>query len=228
MRLFVFLLILANLLFVAWTQGYLGSSPDPDALRVQQQLLADQVKIVARDEPPPESGKSEKNGKEAEKKAAEVCVLLSELPTTAADLVESLLADKFADFKAARTTVAGTASYWVHIAPLPSKQEVDNKVAELKRLGVADLFIVQESGPNNRAISLGLYSRKEAATAYLEDLRTRGVKSARIVERNGKLSSAALEMRGPEDRAGALRQAIAELLPESKPVACKTPAASPQ
>ena len=52
MRVFVFLLILANLLFLAWTKGYLGSPSNPDALRAQNQLLANQVKVVSRDVPP--------------------------------------------------------------------------------------------------------------------------------------------------------------------------------
>jgi len=225
MRVFVFLLILANLLFLAWTQGYFGSSSDPDSLRVSQQLLADQVIIVARDEPPAEAAKPEKNGKAAEKKPTDVCLQLADLQPADADQMEARLADKFPAFKAARTTVAGTASYWVHIPPLASKQEADTKVAELKKLGVAELFIVQESGPNNRAISLGLYSKKDAATAYLEALRAKGVKSAKMLERNGKPSSASLEIHGPEAQADALRQAITELLPESKPAVCKPPAA---
>ena len=52
MRALVFLLILANLLFLAWTQGYFGAAANPDAFRLQQQLLAERITVVARDEPP--------------------------------------------------------------------------------------------------------------------------------------------------------------------------------
>lgn len=52
MRVFVFLLVLANLVFLAWTRGYLGGSDNPDAARLNQQLAADQLTVVSRDEPP--------------------------------------------------------------------------------------------------------------------------------------------------------------------------------
>jgi hypothetical protein len=227
MRAFVFLLILSNLLFLAWTQGYFGSPTNPDAFRVQQQLLADQVKVVAIDELPAETAGAEKAAKGAEKKATG-CILLSDLPVPEAARFESLLAEKFPAFKAVRTTIAGSVSYWVSIPPLASKKDVDNKVAELKKFGVTDMYVVQESGPNNRAISLGLFSSKEAAAAHLEMLRSKGVKSARVVERNVKPESASLEIRGPDEQADSLRQTIAESLPGSKPAVCKPQSSAAQ
>ena len=226
MRAFVFLLILANLLFLAWTQGYFPASSDPDALRVQQQLLADQVKVVARDEFPAEAPKAEKVVKPEETKAAESCFSINELPAADALLVEGLLADKWSSFKAVSSAVEASASYWVYIPPLESKAEVDKKAAELKKLNVPELFVVQESGPNNRAISLGLFSSKEAATARLDVLHAKGVRTAKVAERSGKPTTVSLDVRGPEAQADALRLALAELLPERKPVACKaaTPA----
>lgn len=61
-----------------------------------------------------------------------------------------------------------------------------------------------------------------------EMLRTKGVKSARIAERNVKPLSASLEIHGPEAQAEALRQAIAEALPESKPGTCNSQATTAQ
>ena len=54
MRILVFLLLLFNLLFLAWTRGLLGGEPPPDALRMQQQLQAERIKVVARDNLPEE------------------------------------------------------------------------------------------------------------------------------------------------------------------------------
>lgn len=229
MRAFVFLLILANLLFLAWTQGYFGASSGPDALRVQQQLLADQVKVVARDEFPAEpAAKPETLVKSEDKKPEDVCLLLAELPVDELARVEGLLAEKWPAFKAVRTVVEASASYWVFIPPPESKAEVDKKVADLKKLNVPEFFVVQESGPNNRAISLGLFSSKEAATARLDVLRAKGIKSARIAERTGKPTSISLDITGPETQADAIRQAFADLLPESKLLACKATVSSTQ
>lgn len=221
MRAFVFLLILGNLLFLAWAQGYFGASSNSDAFRMEQQLLADQVRIVARDEFPAGAVKSEPAAKAPEKKVATVCLNLVDLAAADAGRVESALADKFSAYRTLRTNVPGSASYWVFIPPLGSKQEVDNKVAELKKLRVPELYVVQENGPNNRAISLGLFSTKEAANVRLELLRGKGVKSAKIGERHAKPASIGLEMQGPESESEAVRQLLAELLPENKLTACK-------
>jgi len=225
MRALVFLLILANLLFLAWTQGYFGSSADPDAFRVQQQLLADQVKVVARDDAPAEFAKTDKPAKGADKKAADLCLLLADLPVADSDRVEGLLAEKWPAFKAVRTTTEGSASYWVYIPALASKQEADSKAAELNKLRVPEFFVVQENGPYKWAISLGLFSSKEAAGTRLDALRTMGVKTAKVGERNVKLATAQLEIYGPDTQGDALRKAIAEVLPDSRLAACRKPAA---
>ena len=228
MRVLVFILILTNLMFLAWAQGYLGAPSGPDALRVQQQLLADQVKVVARDEPPAEVIKADKSIKVEEKKAADVCLLLTDLPIAEVVRLENLLIEQLPAFKVLRTMREGSASFWVYIPPLATKQDADKKAAELKKLRVPEFFIVQDAGPNRFAISLGIFSSREAATERLEQLRAIGVKSARIGERTARLASATLEIRGPEAQSGVLRQSLAEVLPENKPEACKAMASSAQ
>lgn len=224
MRALVFLLILANLLFLAWTQGYFGAAVNPDAFRLQQQLLAERITVVARDEPPTpaaEAAKVDKPAPAEEKKAPEQCWSLADLQLADSERVEAMLAEKWPQLKAQRTTIEGGASYWVYIPALASKQEAEGKVAELKKLRVPEYFIVQESGPHKWAISLGLFSSKEAATARLEALRNQGVKSARVGERKAKAVTALLEIKGPEAQFEPLRQTIAELLPDSRLAVCK-------
>ena len=226
MRVLVFLLILSNMLFFAWTQGYLGNSTNPDALRLQQQLLADQVRVVARDEPPPDSAakparveKAEKVEK-VEKLSNDVCLLLADLPVADLSRLETSLPEKFAAFKAERTQMTGSG-YWVFIPPLPNKPEAERKASELKKLKVPEFFVVQEPAAMRFAISLGIFSTREAAEERLEALRSKGVRSAKVGERDAKPTHGALEIRGPEEQVEALRQAIAEWLPKNKPAPCK-------
>ena len=226
MRIFVFLLILGNLLFFAWTRDYFGLSGEPDAFRAGPQLRADQVRIVSNDEPPPEKNKAEKTTQPEEKAPAEVCVLLNDMPPDAAEQLEKLLAEKLPVFKAARTVTAGSFSYWVHIPPLKNKKEAESKAAELKRLGVNEFFIVQESGPNNLAISLGLFSSQEAAASAMEGLREKGVRSAKVTERSLKPALAQLEIRGPETRSGEMNQLVGQTAPDAKRGGCKSRNAS--
>jgi len=228
MRSFVFLLILANLMFFAWTQGVLGVSSNSEAFRTQQQLLAKQVTVVARDVPPPETSNTEAAVKTVENKPVDTCIVLSDWPSATADQLQARLADKFSAFKVSRTQAASSTGYWVFIPPLANKKDVDSKVADLRKFGVTEFFVVQESGANNRAISLGVFSGKDAATAFLEKLRTKGVKSAKVAERPAKEPLVTLEIRGPEGQADGVRRAAVEVLPEAKPGVCKTQTESAQ
>lgn len=256
MRALVFFLILANLLFWAWVQGYLGMSSNPDAQRAQQQILADRIRIVSHDEPPSADKASREAGKanekpvdkpaekssepsepapaveparKAEDPPAESCLRLADLPSDDAGRVEKVLADQFSDLKMVRTvSKEATTSFWVFIPPLASKKEAEAKTAELKKLQVDDFFIIQESGANNHAISLGLFSTREAAENYLETLKGKKVKSARVAERNAKPALISLDVSGPAPRLDTLRQAVGEVLPGGNPVACGAPSVSPK
>lgn len=256
MRALVFFLILANLLFWAWVQGYLGVSSNPDALRVKQQLLADRVRIVSSDEPPhggaaladaskaavkseaasdsapdsvpekvpekvPDTSPGQASERAPETKTVEVCLLLGDTPVEDAVRLEKSLAERLPDFKAKRTaTREAVTSYWVYIPPLANKKEVDTKVAELKKLQVPEYFVIQEDGPNNHAISLGLFSTRDAADNYLETLRGKKVRSARVTEKTVKPAATTVEISGPESSLDALRQSISDVLPESRPAVC--------
>lgn len=234
MRIFVFLLFLANLLFFAWTRGYFGVTESADAFRVGQQLRADQVRIISNDVPPPETARPGKNVAKPEEKAsaepapAERCVQLAELPPAEADRLEAALSESLPGVASRRTNFPGTASFWVHIPPLKTKRDAENKAGELKNLGVKEYFIVQESGANQLAISLGLFSSSDAATAALAALREKGVRSARIAERQIKPAVAQLELRAPEANAAELDQWLSQAAPDARRNACKLRNASGQ
>ncbi|EXI76680.1 MAG TPA: SPOR domain-containing protein [Candidatus Accumulibacter phosphatis] len=221
MRLAVFALVLANLLLFVWARGYLGAPAEPDSRRAEQQLLPERVVVVSRGEPPPSARHKEDGETAGERKPNESCQIWSDLAASEADQVEQLLQEGFAAFRASRRTVNENSGYWVYVPPLANKEEVSKKTAELQQLGVDDFFVVQASGPNQLAISLGTYRTEEAANAGLEALRAKGVKSARMSERRGKPTYVILEIRGPAAQAEALQQSIAAKLPKATGRACK-------
>lgn len=231
MRLAVFLLLLANLLLFVWTQGYLGASTNPDARRLEQQLLPEHLRIVSRGEPPRAAAKKvevEKVVDKAadsggEKKAVESCQLWSDLTAGDADRIERLLAERFAALKAKRRTAGEIIGYWVFIPPLASKEEASRKVAELQELGVKDYFIVPNSGSSPLAVSLGTYRGEEAAKARLEALRAKGVRSARIGERRSESALSTLEIHGLAADVETLRKTVVALLPKASAAPCPVP-----
>ncbi len=51
MKALIFLLVVANLLFYAFSQGYFGHADNPDSGRLEQQVKPDSIRIVSRGEP---------------------------------------------------------------------------------------------------------------------------------------------------------------------------------
>jgi hypothetical protein len=221
MRIAIFLLVLANLLFFVWARGYLGTSGGPDTRRAEQQLLADQVRVVSRGQPPSTTPGKEAAERSVASTSIASCQSWSELASGEADQVERLLTEKrFTAFEATRRPVSENTGYWVFVPPLASKEQVRQKTDELRQLGIDDFFIVQASGPNHLAISLGTYRTEVAARAGLEALRAKGVQSAVMSRRTGKPDSAVIDIRGPESQAETLAQALALLLPKASRTAC--------
>ena len=76
--------------------------------------------------------------------------------------------------------------YWVYIPPLKSKAAAQKKVAQLKARGIEEYFILQDADPWRNAISLGVFKTEEAAQNFLDVLRAKDVRSARVGARAGK------------------------------------------
>ena len=90
----------------------------------------------------------------------------------------------------ARPDVAGGGSGFDHTETVNATIQVQptDKIVgtvELNLLGVSDTFIVQESGPNQNAVSLGLFKTENRARILLGQLRAKGVENAGIEPRMG-------------------------------------------
>ena len=74
-------------------------------------------------------------------------------------------------------------SWWVRIPPQGSRTQAERRVDELRALGVKDLFIVQDVGPTQHAISLGVFKTESRARVLLNQLRNQGVRNAGVEAR---------------------------------------------
>lgn len=228
MKTLVFVLVFVNLLFYALIEGYFGHPGNPDAGRVDQQLAADRVRIVARGDqlPPKASGKAaEKAAAEDEKPQSsepeEMCLAWERLPAAEADRLASTLAEKFAGVRVERRAVASEGSgWWVFVPPQASKADADKKAGELKDLEIKDFFIIQE-GPNRFGISLGVFSTEKGGQDRLTELKAKGVKSAKVGPRPGKETLYSLQARGPLAQRGDVQEMASGLVPKTPAQACK-------
>lgn len=223
MRALVFLLVVANLAFFAWAQGYLGERENPDAIRLSQQVAAEKLTVLSRDEPPaPRAETPKPKALVVEKKSmVEKCLAWVGLTTVDADRLDATLAENFTALRRARHVIPESASWWVFIPPLANKADADKKAVELKKLGAPEFFIIQEAGPNRFAISLGIFSSEQAAEERRDFLRGKGVKSAKTARRTvTRAEQISIEATGQEAMVDAAREALQQQLPDIKTAAC--------
>lgn len=194
-RLFFFLLVFANLIFFAWTQGHFGAADDGrEPQRLSQQLHADKLRIL-------QSG-----GSPAAKPAAPVCRVIDGLTTTEAEALRSTAAAAGTELTLLPSTEPKI--HLVAIVDLPNKAAVDKKAAELIRFGVTDQNAV--ALPDGRhEIILGRFASEAAASEFLQGLGKRGIKSARVDSRDPPATKARVVARAP---AGILLQQLPLLI----------------
>lgn len=211
-----FLLLLANLGFFAWIYFGAGRASDEPQLMEQQLnpqairlLRADQVAALAaeRTKQTPERVKS------PPKVALAACLELGAFGLGDAVRVQQALEPLGLGSRLSQRRAEEVASYWVFMPPQRNRQAANQKAAELRKLGVEDFFIVQED-PNFRfAISLGVFKTEEAARARLAELRTKGVRTARVGPRETSVQKVYFAVRDVPDalasRLNDLRQSFA-------------------
>jgi hypothetical protein len=231
LRVVVIVLIFANLLALAIWKGWLGGGPshgEPE--RLSNQLNPDKIRLVTEAplpvsraavvQSPPLDASTVEEKVEApapvppvpapETVAPQACVVFSGLSADQAHELSARIARAGTGFTLAESRSEAPSSWWVHVPSQGSKEASDKKAAELRRLGVDDLFIMQEAGPNQFAISLGLYKNEQAATRHLEALKEKGVRSAQIVTRGA--GTVRLEVKGPSDSLATLASDLSERL----------------
>lgn len=195
MRLVFFLLLLANVLFFAWTRigtelamsesFLLSQQINPEAIRL---LDAREVALLASKKP------------ELKEIA---CLEWGALSPSDLDRARAAVASFSARAKISERRVEESAAYWVYMPPRASRQEAQVKAAELKRLGIDEFFIVQDEGKFRFAISLGVFRTAEAARAHLDSLRNKGVRTALVGPRDSQVTKVYLQLRDLPEAASA-------------------------
>ena len=201
MRVAFFLLVLANLCFFAWAQGYFGGREEGrEPQRLKEQIQPEKMKVVVTGQPvvaPPAPS--------APTAQQQACRRIDGLAAADAEHLQKTLLD--AGLAATVKSIEEAPSYWVHIPALPDKAAADKKLGELKQRGITDFQVMQTGGSAGLVISLGLFSSEGAANEFLLGLNKKGVRSARIEARAKPPAQARLEVRGATDL-------VAKRLPE--------------
>ncbi len=111
--------------------------------------------------------------------------------------------------------------FWVYYPPLKTAVLAQQKAAEIKAMGVDELFIVQDSQWRN-AISFGLFQDEQLATNLLNELQAKGVKGVtKALHNPGKSLTSLLIKTVSADKALELHKIKPEFVgTELAPAAC--------
>lgn len=105
------------------------------------------------------------------------------------------------------------AKHWVYMPPQGSRANAEKKISELEALGVSEYHLEAGEGKWQWAISLGVFSNEERAQKFLDDMRKKGVRSARMGPRDTSVTSVTLRFTVPDsswvDKLVAIRQQFA-------------------
>ncbi len=192
MRALVLLLILVNLGLLAYfnRERFLPSVPqsqfteiNPEKITVlNQQQIEAMPKKAATSAPPPATIST----------IAKTCMEWGVFSDTNLAAAQSELSQLSLQATVKSETSQDAKRFWIYKPPLKNSQEALAKAAELKALGIEDIFVVQEPKWKN-AISFGVFQDEQLATKLLNELKAKGVKDAVKALRNqGKVHSSLL------------------------------------
>lgn len=114
-------------------------------------------------------------------KPATVCLQTTTLSVEDSNALKAAI--KSLNLKTDSHDASEPSSWIVHIPSQRSQEEVDARVEELKKAGVKDYFVMQDSGPMRMAISLGVFKVEESARSFQQGLVKQGVTQATLTPR---------------------------------------------
>jgi len=199
LRWLVLALFLANALYFAWSQGWLGLGGGPAATRepwrMQQQVRPDMVRVLPPDTmvPVPSAAPAIPALPASASAAASAAVGAASAPESSLACFESApLAPASLDAAEQALAVVLPARGWIRASrELPSPHAVvigplardalPKKREELTRLRVGFEELRLPGNEGGAGLSLGRYESAAAAQAALEGLAQRGVRTARVL-----------------------------------------------
>lgn len=176
-----------------------GREPErlSNQLNAGKLILLESAPVLVRDEPPasPDSTIAEATAENTTTStvyttstaaaAKSYCLATGYLDKDQLNLALESLATLNIAKKPVIRTQAKTDNYLVYIALHP-KRSIEDALRPLRTAGVHDYYVMRENG-QNKAISLGVFSTKEAALAHQENLGKKSLK--RIAVRPFKIST---------------------------------------
>ena len=186
MKLAFLLVVLVNLLLFAWQQGAFGrfgeSGREPE--RVARQIEPERFRVLTEADVQALRERATQGNAPLDLNSAQACVEFGDFPAADAARAEKMLAALSPGVKVEPRPVETPGWYMVYLPPHKTWAEAERRADELRKLGVKDLFVMNENAPMKFAISLGSFRDPAAAKSHLAVLEKMGVKGVRMSDRS--------------------------------------------
>ena len=178
LRSLVALLLLANLVFLVWSQGWLDgvvgtrASGDREPERLAQQVRPETVRILT-----PQAVAAAASAAESKL----TCLEAGPFDANTISAAESALSATLPSGTWARVSTERPSAWIVYMGRYPNRDTLQRKEEELARLKVhvEELRNLPDLEPG---LALGRFSERADAETALADMKRRGVQTARVVE----------------------------------------------
>lgn len=196
MRKLFWLMLLANVfLFAAMQRGWFGWGEQVSLARPALHENKIRMLDIPRGTPAARSSKPDPvedslaaSSPAATKPAKLACLEWGGFSGLGLTRVLAALPDLRLENKITQHQVEHDIGHWVYMPPLKNKAAVNRKIRELKALGINEYFVVKSSDRWRNAISLGVFQTQEAAQHFFDQLRTKGVRTAKVGKRASKFT----------------------------------------
>ena len=167
MRLVLLLLVMANLLFFAWTAGLFGGTPEGhEPQRVTAQLRPDAIHLLPAGAQAP----------------AKLCRRVGGLDVDSVAALRGFLAGH-SEFALEAHAEPGAPIWWLAVTALPTQAAADKRLAEL-RAKFAEAVVLPDTAAGPFVLRLATFADAEAAQARLAEADAKPPRSAaQVLER---------------------------------------------
>lgn len=187
MRIVIVLLLLANLTLYGYTRLDTGSG---EGILLQDQVQPDKIKLLT-----PQQVAALGPAKVAA--LADVCVEWGPLADTQRSRALAELEPLGLGRLVTQRRVEFDSGFSVSMGPFANRTAAENRIAELRKLGVKDLATAD--GPRGQyVVLLGTFRSEAAATAYAEELAQLGVTLAKVERRAQPVMQTLVVVRDPQ------------------------------
>lgn len=211
MRALALVLLLANLGFAAWSQGWLGQWSSAAALQAEPHRLSEQRNPQAlRVLSAPELALAERAEREAQASARQrVCLQSPLLGEAQAGALQAVLERAYPNLAWSLDVAQEPARWIIYMGKYGNAALLERKKAELRELNVP--FEALRKPELELGLSLGHFASEAAARAALAGMAPRGIRSATVVQESEEIEGRVLRLPSVDEATRATLSALPEL-----------------